>query len=529
MIKPLLKKQLREIFSWILFSRKSGKKRSGASLVGTVLLYIILFGYLAGVFFLLASTICKGLVPVGYTWLYFAIMGLIALLFGILGSAFSTYSSIYLAKDNELLLSMPIPDRIILPIRLVGAWAMGTLYELIVMIPTLIAYFIHGGVGLLQALFSLLVVFFLSLLILALSALLGYFVALISTRLKNKSYISTAFSLIFIFAYYFLYSRAFNALNEFLANPSVSESTKSILFPFYHMGLAAEGNAVSMLIFALISAAVLALVYFTVEKSFLKISTRGNDYSSTRRKRTPMKASTLSAALLKKELRRFTSSSAYMLNCGLGIIFTFAGGILLLVKSRDISAFIDTLPIDASMLPLIGAAAMCMIGATSDISAPSVSLEGKHIWILKAYPIPPDEVLKAKLKFHVKMNVLPVIFTSVCFSAAVRLSLPSALLMLVCNLVYVILTGISGLVFNLIFPNLDWTNEIVPIKQGASVVLELFAPMITVTGLGFLYWALRSSISPVLYLALVTLFFALTASLLYTWLIKKGAEIFEKL
>ena len=36
---------------------------------------------------------------------------MLAIVLGAFGSVFNTYSSLYLAKDNDLLLSMPIPVR----------------------------------------------------------------------------------------------------------------------------------------------------------------------------------------------------------------------------------------------------------------------------------------------------------------------------------------------------------------------------------------------------------------------------------
>lgn len=68
-------------------------------------------------------------------WLYWCLMGLIAISFGVFGSVFNTYSSLYQAKDNDMLL-----------------------------IPLV-----------------------LSLLILVLSAILGWVVALIAVRVKHKS------------------------------------------------------------------------------------------------------------------------------------------------------------------------------------------------------------------------------------------------------------------------------------------------------------------------------------------------------
>ena len=49
-------------------------------------------------------------------WLYFTLMGLVAIFLGAFGSVFNTYSSLYLAKDNDLLLSLPIPLRVIISV-----------------------------------------------------------------------------------------------------------------------------------------------------------------------------------------------------------------------------------------------------------------------------------------------------------------------------------------------------------------------------------------------------------------------------
>lgn len=77
-------------------------------------------------------------------WLYWCLMGLIALFMGVFDSVFNTYSLLYQAKDNDLLLSMPIPVSYLLLMRLSGVYAMGLLYELIVMIPTVLVWLLHA-------------------------------------------------------------------------------------------------------------------------------------------------------------------------------------------------------------------------------------------------------------------------------------------------------------------------------------------------------------------------------------------------
>ena len=112
MLKQLVKKQMAEIFRSYLYDAKKSQKRAK----GTVILYFALFvflmvGVLGGMFTFVAMMLCDAMAAVGMGWLYFTLMGLVAIFMGAFGSVFNTYSSLYLAKDNDLLLSLPIPLR----------------------------------------------------------------------------------------------------------------------------------------------------------------------------------------------------------------------------------------------------------------------------------------------------------------------------------------------------------------------------------------------------------------------------------
>ena len=189
MTKALLKKQMMEVFSWIYQNKKTGKNRSVQGVVLYVLLYLLVFGMLGGMFWMTADMLCEPLVQAGFGWLYFALMGMISVALGVFGSVFNTYASLYQAKDNDLLLAMPVlPSRILL-IRLSGVFMMGLMYELIVMIPAVLVYFLRADVGAAAVIFTLLIPLVLAILVLTLSAVLGWLVAVISSRLKNKNVI----------------------------------------------------------------------------------------------------------------------------------------------------------------------------------------------------------------------------------------------------------------------------------------------------------------------------------------------------
>ena len=120
MFKALLKKQFMEINSWLLQDKKSGKRRSVGGMVLLIAVYVVLFASLGVVFYGTGLTLCEPMTELGLSWFYFAVMGLLSVLLGVFGSVFNTFATLYKAKDNELLLSMPIPPVCIIASRLLG-------------------------------------------------------------------------------------------------------------------------------------------------------------------------------------------------------------------------------------------------------------------------------------------------------------------------------------------------------------------------------------------------------------------------
>ena len=118
MTGTLFKKQMMEVFSFFWQNKKKNKNRTGLNLVLWVLFYLGIIGILAVMFYFAADLLCEPLVDAGLDWLYFALTGSLGIAMGAFGSVFNTYSSLYLAKDNEFLLAMPVPPVKILMVRL---------------------------------------------------------------------------------------------------------------------------------------------------------------------------------------------------------------------------------------------------------------------------------------------------------------------------------------------------------------------------------------------------------------------------
>lgn len=531
MIKTLLKKQMMEVFSWIYRNKKTGNSRQKRSIVGYILLYLLVFGFLGYMFFEAAQFLCAPLVSANFGWLYTVLMGLIGIALGVFGSVFSTYSSLYLARDNDFLLSMPIPASKILLVRLVGVYAVGLMYELIVMVPSIIVFFINVRVSVTGVLFTILIPFVLSVFVLTLSCILGFFVALIGSKLKNKKIITVILSLAFIAGYYYMYGKAYSVLQSIIADPeTLGSKVKSLLYPFYHMGLAAEGNAVSMLIFTGVIAVLFGGVYFVLSRSFLKITTTNKGSVKSKYNGKAISAGNINSALLKKEFRRFLGSTTYMLNCGLGIVIMIIAAVALIIKNSVLKEMLGQFNAETEqMIYLAAVGVLCMITTMNDITAPSVSLEGKNLWLLKSYPVPAKAALYAKLKLHLILTLIPAMILTLSVLFVIEpppffwLLIPPAVVL------FVILSALWGLFLALKMPNLEWTNEAVPVKQSMSVLLALFGGWAAVLVLGGLYFAVVKWVSPVAYLFITLLLLAVLSILLFRWVKTKGVSIFESL
>lgn len=530
MTKTLLKKQMMEVFAWLYQDKKSGKNRSKSGVLLYVGIYLMIFGFLGYIFYELAKMLAP-LIGIGFGWMFMALLSLIGVALGVFGSVFNTFASLYQAKDNDMLLSMPVSTSVILIARLAGVYALGLMYEIIVMIPTLIVFFIHSKVGVSGVIFTILIPLVLSVLILALSCVIGWLVAIISSKVKNKNIITVILSLIFIAAYYYVYGKAYDILQQIMAAPEMAaKKVKSILYLFYHMGLASQGNASSMLIFTAIVLVMMGLVYLVLSRSFVKIATANPGVAKVKYREKAVKSQSVNSALFGKEIRRFLGSPTYMLNCGLGIVMMVVAAIAMLIKGQNVIKTLNMAfgAVDG-LVPMAACAALCVIVSMNDLTAPSVSLEGKNLWILQAFPVSGWQVLMAKLNMHLVLTLIPA---SLLTASVLWMLKPETVYLIMIPIIvvlFILFMAVIGLVLNLKMPNLTWTNEAIPVKQSMGVMIALFGGWGLVLAFGAGYYLLMDVLSPVVYLICAAFLLLVASVAAMIWLRNKGARIFENL
>ena len=535
MLKALLKKQFLELNQNYFKDRKTGKNRSKAGTIAFIGRFVLVFIFLGFAFFSVGMVIGEPLIGAGYGWLYFSLMGLIALVLGIFGSVFNTYAGLYHARDNELLLSMPIPPSKILLVRLIGVYAMGLLYEALVMVPAVVVWWVVApSVSAGTVVLQILLIFLLGFIILALTCALGWVVALIAGKLKNKSFITVLITLAFIVAYYLVYFRISIYLQNILSNAErLAETFRSRVYPLYAFGMAGAGHFLSWLAFAVMALALCAVCYFIMSRTFLKIVTANKGEKKVEYKEQPVKTASVRSALLRRELLHFKSSPTYMLNCGLGIILLPVLAIFALIKSealRDlIEGFATMEPMVERFIPLAAAAVVGLMSAMNTMTAPSVSLEGKSLWIAQSLPVDPWDVLQAKLNMHVYLSAAPALIASVILCIVLKLEISYAIYTVVISLLFVQFSAVFGLTLNLKKPNLTWTNETIAVKQSVATLLVLFGLWALSVIMAVGYYPLRNMLETDMYMICWIVILALANRFLMKWLRTKGSAIFANL
>lgn len=537
MIKLLIKKQLAELFS-SMFQRSSlGKnaKYKKSSGKGMIILYAALLIYVFAVFsfmfFGTSKMLFEAFIPMGLDWLAFALMGIAATGFGIFGTVFLANSVLYNAKDNEFLLSMPIKPRDIILARIFTIYVMDFFYEAMILIPCAAAYLVLYKFSVSALIGCIFAVFALPLFSLALSCILGFLIALLSAKIKNKSLFTVIFSFGFLAVYFYLIMEMENYLAILISSGEIiAENIKTFAYPVYSLGMACTGDLLSLLIFLVCVTAFFALIMFIVCSSFIKLSTAKHGGKKAVYKEKTYRENSAQAALVIKELAHFRSSPAYVLNGAFGSVLMIAGIFLIIIKGADIAGMLAMFPIDG-LLPLALFAMIFTIASMNLITAPSISLEGRTLWLLRSLPVTAKSILMSKVWLHMIISGIPALLFSLTASVFLPMDMAARTLLPVCAIVSNLLFAVIGLIFNLKHHSFDWTNETVPVKQGISVLLTMLTGMGMTMFFVIVYVILSIGIGIAIpasaYMLGINLICTVMCALLYKWLVTRGVKIFE--
>lgn len=528
--------------SLLLFS---GKRTNQSSAITTkrvlgkvpkIILIALLATYCVGVFLAMFVSLFYSLgMFFGGTeleWFYFAVAGIISFALSFVGSVFATQTQIYDARDNELLLSMPVPIKYILASRMVALFVMNLLYDALVMLPAIVVWAILGNYTVASAVGSAVLFIVVMLLSVSLSCIVGWLIALLTSKVKRKNLVTTVLSMLALVTYFVVYSFAMNYVEELLyKGEEIAVAIKNGFYPAYLLGIIGNGDYLAMVITALSTVAVFVIIYAVLDKTFIQISTAKTGTVRIKYKAKKLKESkSATIAFVKKEFSHYISNPMYIMNATIGVIFSFIAAGYLAFKGGELIGTFMVMGLPESFLSLFAITIATFLVSYNVVSAPSISLEAKTLWLLQSLPVDPSDIMLAKAWNHFLVCEVGVIVVGISAAIFIPVSAIVKILIFVIPTLFNAFCALFGVIINLLLPKFNWINETVAIKQGISTLVCMFAPMgvIALYILPYLLW-----VAPYMHIVVYTLIFAILlviASFVeYSYLTGKAKERFLKL
>lgn len=508
--------------------RGSRGKRAVKSVAGVAAVFIVSLLFCSLYFGMLFISLAS-FEEQGYGWVYFAVSTILGLLFLIIGSASISKAMIFEAKDNSMLLSMPIKSFHIVASRVAALLAMNLAYLSSVMLPAAIIWQIRCGFS--PASFVSFLLFLIGLLCFgtSLGVIMGYVISMIARRSRHKTAVTTVLSFVFFGAYMAVIIGGQSYIMEALENKELLAGGLKGVLPLYIISSAVSDGSIGVSLMAMAAElGIFALSVLLISRSFNSIVAGS---SEVRRKKTSpveFRSRGIMPALVLKEARHLGSNALYIMNSTMGAFMTILAAGFAVIKRESLQEALSLLSASPEYLCIIIATASTFIIGMNTLSGVILSVEGDRLWILKSSPIKSIDILKSKLYMHEIISLPPAVIFWAVTVILVKPDIATAALSLAAVTLYCLLTANLGLWINLLRPSLDWTNEAAAIK-GMNAGLVMLLNMAVSTVLVILGALLPSAVGSIPALLIITAALLLGTALSYLWIKRRGVRRLERI
>lgn len=446
---------------------------------------------------------------------------------------YQTQSYLFSARDLDMLLSMPVPKWTIMLSKLSTLYIENLIFSAIVTIPAGAMYFYFSECSAVFWIYYIIGWLFIPLFPLIIATIIGYLLGLVSTKFKFKNFVSIISSLVVVISLVVL---SFN-MDKFMLN--IAGSVKSIQEIYFKLYFPAEYfyksfvnySIADLTLFILLSFAPFAIFTAVLSKFYLKIvSQLSSSKKSSNYKHKSLKSSSKVAALYKKELGRYFSSSIYVLNTGIGMVMMLILSIVTIFTGTGAIAAIMEIPEAASYIPQALVAMMIFMITLTATSASSISLEGLNIWILKSAPIKIWDIFTAKILVNLTV-IIPILYISIIiFAVGLEYSITMTAITVMITTLSAVFTSFFGLAVNLKFPKMDAVSDVVVVKQSMSMMVSTFGAMIFTGAIVIAYiLKLNEIFSFEIYSLLISAVLLIAIACCIMFINTKGKKIFQSL
>ena len=457
---------------------KTKKKRFMLVAVAWTLVIIMLIGYVVGTSY---GLIYMGMGDILPMYVY-TIVSILILMF----TLFKAGSVIFSMKGYEMLISLPVSKAAVVVSRFMKMYISNLMLTSLVMIPAVIVYGVIEKPSLTFYIIYLVGMLFVPLLPLTIASIIGALITAISSRMRRKSVVNSILTTLVVLALLLVGLQLPDgngdiSLEAFKGMAISLEEEIGAIFPFAAWFNRAAFGEVSYLI-SLIGIPFVVFVLFVVvlQKYFLGICTLLSGVSSKNNyKIQELKARSVIMTLLKREIKRYFASSIYVTNTIIGYILAVVAAVSIFVMGIDgigeMLGISGVQPIIKVVLPFIYALLMCV----SSITACSISMEGKNIWLLQTLPVKTKDVYIAKILANLVVAAPFYIVTVIMGCLTVNGNITDIIWIAIIPACYIVYNAVVGIAINLKFPIFNWEDEVHVVKQSASTFISMIVGIVS--------------------------------------------------
>lgn len=508
----------------IMLGNFQGKKKRASTLSATLLL-LLCAGAIVAFYTYQAWTMFDNFVPLGLAdMLIFHAMIIattVVVTIGVMRVTVSANSS-----DEWFLLSMPIKRRDIIVAKMLNRYLFDLAFVALIIIPFVVLYLIMVKFTTIFLVLGIILTLALPLLSVAISNILGFIVSKMFNRFRSanlyKSLISV-FIFIMIYGLMLIKTTGYGfveqaTMEEFFNDRPISNLLLKFLL---------DPNALRIVLVALLVLVpfVIGFALYTVNfgKSAVGYHTNSTIYKFN-------KGKSIFGSMLKKELYTYATTTAYITNTIIGPILMLGLSILIATSSSDglLGLLFGLMPssLTSGLIAMIFSACV----ALTTISACTISLEGKSLWLLKSMPVNEKMLFLAKAVLHLIIILPFVVASAIIVAVSMEFALIDWLIVLLVPTFTCILFAFGGVLINLWLPLLEWEDETKVVKQSMAVLVAMLSALVVSLlplGIYKLFPELSMLYMFLIYFGIMVLTISVVCLLLFTWGVKKFRAITE--
>lgn len=479
-----------------------------------------------------------------------AVVSVVIFFFGI----FYAMGIFYFSMDVENLLPLPFKPWHIMGAKFAVVLIYEYLTELIFFLPTIIAYGIKSGGGVLYYTYGFIIFLILPIVPLVIASVINMVIMRFTNIAKNKDRFKLVGGLIAmcfgvgvnIYSQRFTQDISNTQLTKMFEqgnNSLVTLVTK--MFPSTNIAVNSLINTnnikgfLNLILFIVITLAALMIFIILGQALYFKGVMGVSETTSKRKilsnneliKRTTQNSSLKVYTL--KELKLLFRTPIYFLNC---VLMNFLWPVFLIIPifaqkgaSSQLKMLTDFLQSSKSAGIALGAffAFMVFVSCSNAIATTAISREGKNLYILKYIPMKYIDQLMAKVFSALVIGVAGMLVVCLIGLILLKLPLDLVLLMIIVGFIGILFTSFIGIFIDLIFPKLNWDNEQKAVKQNFNVMISMIVCI--AFGAFTVFMVFKFSLTKWAVFALILGLYSILDLLLYYLLCTKGVEMLRKI